>query len=618
LDESHKQLQQQKDAHSAEQAQLQTRIRELQNAQSEIEQKVKSLADNLTAETQRRQQAEQQVNQLGQQRSKLESQLAETKQAQAELQRTLEELSKQLRAEQEQFAAEQTRLAERTRELETLSKELASTRDRLEEEVSLRQKVADLAAQSERANAKLTSELDASRELVTKQENSIKELDRQARNQHAELERLESSLQAETLEGRKKLSRIEQLEQENSELTGELSRSVAEQQEWQQRASELEVQLQKQKDETATAAATAAVREAELNRQKAELQELRLLQSVLCDRVRELTRQGEDASSQIEDLTAQSDQAAKTIQSRDQELAGLRYAILDAARFEAQINREHLRMERQRVDGWRRLIATLFHTPLSTAQRGLVTEIGGALDGWEHRRTHPSGGSRFPVEPPNLHRSKFDCAEVLESALTAVRETAENGRAKVQTAVVGALPDCVYGNPAYLHQLINALAEALPKVAGADRLTLNVSSKENPDGTAELLLELLLASTVADEAMGLRLAGLTAASGKLRTGGSGESELALAAAWQLALALGGRPSIETTTNGEVRIEILVSLGATAPLLSARESGPRSTESNTEAAKPSASTSVRIATNGESHDEAVHQPMADGAAQPGQE
>ena len=40
-------------------------------------------------------------------------------------------------------------------------------------------------------------------------------------------------------------------------------------------------------------------------------------------------------------------------------------------------------MEYQVVDGWKHLVTTLLQSPLSIAQRGVVSEIVGALDGWK-------------------------------------------------------------------------------------------------------------------------------------------------------------------------------------------------------------------------------------------
>jgi hypothetical protein len=324
---------------------------------------------------------------------------------------------------------------------------------------------------------------------------------------------------------------------------------------------------------------------------------LRVIQSTLCARVRELTNQQDAASRRIHELDGQFQGAARTIQARGQELAALRHAILDAARIAANISRERLQVECQAVDGWKRLITTLLHTPLSMAQRGLVGEIICCLDGWRKGRVHARNGVEFQIEPPDLHHSEFNCAEVIECALAAVRKNADETGAKVQTALVGPVPECVRGNAQHIHQLITMLATSLPDVGCAENLELQVSFGAKQHGTAEMLLSLLLSSTYSDETLRLRLTTLTEASATLRTVRCGGAELALAAAWQLALALGGSPFIETTADRKVRVQISLPLLATSSLFSENETGQASVAANGESGQPSDSSLAPIAGNG---------------------
>jgi myosin heavy subunit len=530
-----------------------------------VEQQVKELTDRLTGETRLREEAQEQVETAGRQRGKLEQELVKNQQ-------TLDELRSQLRVEQENYAGEQNRLAARTRELEERASDLAEVRSKLEEESSRCRKLADLIASSDHANTQLTTEVRAARDLITRHENSIQSLERQFQDRQAEIERLGSLLQSETAHNHTQQSLVQRLEKLTGELTSQLSRKVREQQEWQQRESELQSLMRRQKDQLAASAAAAVIQEAELKNLKAELEEQRVLRSVLCARVRELTAQNDTAIRRITDLEGDSEMAAQTLQSRDQELASLRHAILDAARFGAKVNHERLQSESQLVDGWRRLLTTLFHTPLSTAQRGLVAEINGALTGWDNRRSVAATSIESQVEPPNLHRSEFNCSEVIESAIASVEERAGQSRAKGRTSLVGAVPESAYGNAAQIHQLITLLAAWLPDAVAADRFTMDISVEKKPAGNAEMLLQLLLSSNDSDENMVRRLTAIVAASGKLRVAGSVESELAVASAWQLSLAMGGRHTIETTATGELNVHICLPLGSIAPLLSVRQSG----------------------------------------------
>jgi len=117
----------------------------------------------------------------------------------------------------------------------------------------------------------------------------------------------------------------------------------------------------------------------------------------------------------------------------------------------------------------------------------------------------------------------------------------------------------VHGNAQHIYQLITMLAASLPEAGCAENLELQVSFGASQNGTAEMLLSLLLSSTHSAETLCLRLTTLTQASATLRTSRSGGPELTLAAAWQLALALGGNPSIEATADRKVRVQISLPL-----------------------------------------------------------
>jgi len=279
-------------------------------------------------------------------------------------------------------------------------------------------------------------------------------LDSEVQERQREVDRLESLLQSELAVSRREKSKVEALERQGTELTAKLTQKVDEHQRWHQRELELEQGILQQKDQLANSVAAAANQEVELNRLRSTTDDLLVIQSALCTRVRELTTKHDAAAKRIHELDGQSQAATRTIQARDQELAALRHAILDAARIGTHISRERFQVECGVVDGWKRLITSLLETPLSMAQRGLVGEIIGALDGWRKGRPDATSGVEFQVEPPDLHRSEFNCTEVLECALAAVRKNADETGAKVQTALVGPVPECADGSPQHLHQLI--------------------------------------------------------------------------------------------------------------------------------------------------------------------
>jgi hypothetical protein len=319
-----------------------------------------------------------------------------------------------------------------------------------------------------------------------------------------------------------------------------------------------------------------------------------VIQSALCARVRELATQHDSVSQRVHELDDQSQAAARVIQARDQQLAALRHAILDAARQGTNVSRERLRIERQVVKGWQRLVATLLHTPLSTRQRGLVAEILCAVEGWDKGRAEATRGVEYRVEPPDLHPSEFDGTEVIESALEDVRKNADEIGVKVQTALVGPVPDFVRGSAQHIHQLITVLATSLPRFARAKNLEVQVAFEAKPNGAAGMRLSFLVSPRPIDATLCLRLTNLAKQSATLRAVRHGGQKLALSAAWQLALALGGNPSIETTDDRRVRVQISLPLPATPSLVSGIETGQALAATNGESGQPADSGRTPVA------------------------
>jgi len=367
---------------------------------------------------------------------------------------------------------------------------------------------------------------------------------------------LESSLQSEIVQRRREQSRVEALEKEAAELTARLGEKVAEEQRGREREAELEYRIRRLKDEATQSSAALAAQETELNRLKSTIDDLRVIESALCARVREITAQHEAASRRIQELQSETLGAAKTIESRDQELAGLRHAILDATRVGNNVSRERTEADCQVVEGWKRMLGTLLDTPLSGAQRGLVSEIASAMDWWRKGKANVTPGVEFQVEPLELHRAEFNCTEVVEEALAAVRKSAEEAGAKAQAALVGAVPERAYGSARHVHQLITMLAASLREIGRAENLEVEVSFEGQKSGDTEMLLSFVLSSAnYGAENPCARLAGLVEKSAWREAVRCGGAELGLVSGWQLALAFGGRPAIETTGDGKARVRV---------------------------------------------------------------
>jgi hypothetical protein len=443
--------------------------------------------------------------------------------------------------------------------MQGLTHELAAVRSALDEQTLQRRNLAEQVLEVEQAKAELATQADAASALVKAHENSIFSLDLQVRENRGEVNRLESLLQSELVQRRTENARAEALEKQAAELNIRLSEKIAEQQRWQQREFELGQQIRRQRAELSNSAAAIGAKDLELQGLRSTIEDLQNVQFDLRAKLRQITNQFDSAAKQIQDLVRERQTTTLDVQSRDQELAALRHAIFDAARVGTHISRERFQAECQVVDGWKRLVTSLLHTPLSMAQRGLVAEVTGAMDGWRKSRAEATRGTEFAVDPVDLHQSEFKCAEVIESALAAVTTNATETGAKVQTAVVGTVPKSAHGSAKQIHQLITLFAAALPEVGRTANLDLEVSSEPNQNGTDSLLLSFLLTPTDSADELTLRLKGVAEASSSIPTTRCAGPELALKSAWQLAVAMGATPSIESVSDGKVRVKILLPL-----------------------------------------------------------
>jgi hypothetical protein len=374
----------------------------------------------------------------------------------------------------------------------------------------------------------------------------------QAREREGERKRLESLLQSEADKWRHEHSRVEESERRAAELDRQLSEKTAEQQRHRERQLELERWLRDQTEQLAESAVAASTREAQIKGLNRTIEDLQLIQTTLCARVRELAGQQDLATKRINELNGQSEAATQEVHARDRELAALRYAILDAARVGAHINHARMQGECETVNGWRRMMTTLLQTPLSIAQRGIIAEITSALDGWRKRRAE-AGNVEPRVEPYDLRPSEFHCGEVIESALGDVRKNASETGAKVQTSVAGPVPDRAHGCPRHIHQLVTTLAGSLVDLGCAETLEVQICFESKPNDNAQMLLSFLVSSAQSAESLCGRLRSLADASAALQSVAQGG--LALSSAWQLAVALGGSPSVEAIADRNVRVSI---------------------------------------------------------------
>jgi chromosome segregation ATPase len=516
-------------------------------AQTEVERQIKRLAEALAEQTKCRQEAEQQAAEIRQRRSELEAELARVRQQ-------LEVSRQQLHALQASSGAQQEELEARIGELQAAKVEVEQQVERLVEALAEETKCRKTIEQQARETGQRRSELEA--ELVQTRELLECEYEQQER-----FKAKQATLEARMKKLRKaKAVADQQVEKQAGELNRQLAENVAERQQWQQLQSELERRLRHQAERLAQSTATTSGLEAEIQNLNRAVEDVRLIHSTLCAQVRELSAQKDQAARRIHELEGQPQVLARTIQAKDRELAALRYAILDAARAGTHLNRERLQLDGQMAEGWKRMMTTVLQTPLIPAQRGMIAEVTCALDGWRKGRAE-AGQLQFLVEAPDLRPSEFHCAEVIECALEAVRKNAAETGAKIQTSVGGSVPERARGCPQHLHHLVTTLTRSLMDLAGPENLDLQISFESKPGEPAQMLLSFLLASAQSGEALCLRLRSFADSSAALHALRSEGPELALATAWQLAVAMGGTPSIDTTADREVRVSISLPLPA---------------------------------------------------------
>jgi len=182
------------------------------------------------------------------------------------------------------------------------------------------------------------------------------------------------------------------------------------------------------------------------------------------------------------------------------------------------------------------------------------------MDGWRKGRADATPGVEFQVEPLKLRDVEFDCAEVVEGALAQVRKNAQKAGAHVQTAVVGAVPQCARGSAVHIHQIITMMASSLWDVGRAENLEVKALFETRQDGDARMVLSFLLSSSNGtDENVCARLTGLTDKAALVEAVRCGGAELGLMSAWELASALGGGPSVETAEDGKVLMKVALPL-----------------------------------------------------------
>ena len=529
-----------------------------------------TLTESVTAESGRRAAVEKQMAELVARRTELERELAQRAQAQEQLRDELTEQQKRLAALTETHNVELGHLSARTRELEAAQTALAELKTQhagVTEQV--RSFTESLAAESGRRAVaeKQVAELVAHRTELEKelaqraqaQEQLRRELAAQVQAHNVELGHLAErtkeleAAQAALAELKTQHAGVtEQVRSLTESLDAESDRRATTERAWLARETELQNRIGNQQDEITKSSATLAGKVLEIKHAREKIEELQVFQSAVCAKVQHLNEQAESTAKVIQELKAKATLSESAIENGLKKLAGLRYAILDASRMSTRLHRERSRKERQNLDAIRQLLSSFSQTPLSLAQRGMLSEIHNSIDGLKNSHAGTTKIAAYPAQLPSLRGSEFCFSEVTDSAFRAVRAAAEAAGVVVQVSASGATASKLIGYAEHLHQLITLLAVSpLTIMTGINALDLRVAIKSKDVKSAEMTMRVALSSDINTKDLHARLASVMAAASTLQTGSFDEAELGLAAGWQLAQAMGAQAMLEVDGSKEV-------------------------------------------------------------------
>lgn len=549
---------------------------------------VQKLTESLSVESGQRIKADQRVAEMVLRHGELDQELTRRTQAQEQLRAELAEKQSRLNAEVQAHQTGLNHLATRITELEAAQTDLAE----------LKLQHAAVTEQVQTLTGSLASETGRREiferqvaELLARRTELEQELTQRTRAQDALRVQLEERVQAHNAELGKLVARTQELEiartalvelnaqhaavtaevrQLTESLATECGRRESAEKAWRAREAELQGLLETQEEKLAKSGASLALQELEVKSARKTIEEMQVLQSSLCQKIQELTGQGEANAKLVQELKAKVIRFENAAVEGQKSLAVLRYAILDASRMNARLQRDRLLKERQNVEAMRRLLSSLVQTPLSLAQRGMLAEIQDSLDGLKQSRSGLAGSAFYPVEPPSFREGEFTFSEVTESAFRTVRAAAEAAGVAVQVSASGSTAGSLLGSAENVHQLITLLAVSpLTIETGITALDLRLAIKPKSDRFAEMTLRVALSSANAAHALLSRLNSVTAAAATLQTGSLNEAETGLAAGWQLAQAMGAQAILEV--EGGVETCLVLSL----PVEMAPQSAPAS-------------------------------------------
>jgi DNA-binding response OmpR family regulator/chromosome segregation ATPase len=527
-------------------------LKDLEASQAALEQKIGALTQALAAETQRSETAEQQVADIRRERNTLTEQLTASDRAQADL---------------------NSQLAEQQQLVELTTAELEGFRRCASAEAARQEQMAKQMAETEKAKIDLEQQLVANRSLLAIREEANRAAEAELEQRRKEQEQLDRSFQEETARRRRTEAEVKNVQAQLNEKNRHLAQKCAEEQAALQRSAALQSLADKQQESLAQSEAKVANLKIELQQGYQQIKELESRHSALRAEVQELTTEGKASAKVIQELQAKTARLENEIESGRREHAGLRYAILDASRMGAKLNGARLQQERQKFEGMRQLAALLAQTPLSLAQRGLLADLQNSMDGQKNQHRNGQQFPAYPIEMPGFRSSEFSLDEVTESACGPVRAAAEAAGVTVRVST-GPAPAKIKGSAEHIHQLITLLTVSpLATSTNITAIDLRATLKIKGEAFGEINLRIALSSKENAQDLLDHLAQATTAAPSLQAAALNEAEFGLAAAWQLATALGARAGVELQNGQEVCLLLSVPVELNPDLNAYREEPP---------------------------------------------
>jgi hypothetical protein len=216
------------------------------------------------------------------------------------------------------------------------------------------------------------------------------------------------------------------------------------------------------------------------------------------------------------------------------------------------------------IAGVKHMMGSLMHTPLSPAQRNLLDEVIGVLDGWHMSRTNVSYAGVFPIEPPARQIEKFNLAAALDAAFDCAKSQAAKAGATCDCIRSGDAPDALHGDASQIQQLITRFASSLRELTEAASIRISATVGEAASDVIPVKLTWTAANAENNPTLQARVRAIAAASANLRAPEMGKAEAGFAAAWQLALTLEGIPEIISEVSGPWHVEVALPLAFASP------------------------------------------------------